>query len=65
MAAEMPAAVIQNGTLPGQKQVITTLAMLPMAVHQSGLGSPALIVVGDVVRLAQGEALNDAMKAAA
>jgi siroheme synthase len=34
-------------------------------VHQSGLGSPALIVVGDVVRLAQGEALKDAMQAAA
>lgn len=65
MATETPAAVIQHGTLPEQKQVITTLAMLPMAVHQSGLGSPALIVVGDVVRLAQGEALRDAMQAAA
>jgi uroporphyrin-III C-methyltransferase len=65
MANDMPAAVIQHGTLPEQKQVITTLAMLPMAVHQSGLGSPALIVVGDVVRLAQCEALKDAMKAAA
>jgi hypothetical protein len=36
-----------------------------MAAHQAGLGSPALIVVGDVVSLARSEALADALKYAA
>jgi uroporphyrin-III C-methyltransferase len=65
MASETPAAVIQQGTLPEQKQVITTLASLPMASRQAGMASPALIVVGDVVCLAQNEALTDALKYAA
>jgi len=65
MANEMPATIIQQGTLPEQKQVITTLASLPMASRQAGMASPALIVVGDVVCLAQSEALNDALKYAA
>ena len=65
MANEMPAAVIQQGTLPEQKQVITTLAALPMAARQAEMASPALIVVGDVVSLAQSAALTDALKYAA
>lgn len=51
--ADMPVAAIQNGTSETQKQVVTTLAMLPLAVQQEGLASPAIIVVGDVVRLAK------------
>ncbi|MEZ0237644.1 MAG: uroporphyrinogen-III C-methyltransferase [Methylophilaceae bacterium] len=65
MANEMPAAIIQQGTLPEQKQVITTLASLPMAAQQEKMASPALIVVGDVVSLARSEALTDALKYAA
>jgi uroporphyrin-III C-methyltransferase len=65
MANEMPAAIIQQGTLPEQKQVITTLASLPLAAKQAQMASPALIVVGDVVSLAQSEALTDALKYAA
>lgn len=65
MANEMPAAIIQQGTLPEQKQVITTLASLPMAAQQEKMASPALIVVGDVVSLARSEALTDALKHAA
>ena len=65
MANEMPAAIIQQGTLPKQKQVITTLASLPMAAQQEKMASPALIVVGDVVSLARSEALTDALKYAA
>ena len=65
MANEMPAAIIQQGTLPEQKQVITTLAALPMAARQAAMASPALIVIGDVVSLAQSKALTDALKYAA
>jgi uroporphyrin-III C-methyltransferase len=50
-----PAAVIQSGTLPTQRSVVTTLADLPSAISRHDIGSPAVIVVGDVVRLARKE----------
>jgi len=52
MAATMPVAVIQSATLPTQAQLLTTLAQLPQALHDSGLGSPSIIVIGEVVRCA-------------
>ena len=47
-----PVAVIQSATGAAQAQLITTLAALPQDLAQSGIGSPAIIVVGDVVRCA-------------
>jgi len=61
ISADMPVAAIQHGTLPQQRQVISTLGMLPMAIQQEGLTSPAIIVVGDVVRLAQSMNLQNAV----
>lgn len=52
MAAGMPVAVVQNGTLPTQKQVVSTLAQVTAAVAAAQLQSPALVVVGEVVRYA-------------
>ena len=52
LAAETPAAAIQNGTLDGQKSVVATLSTLPRAVSQAGLASPAIVVIGEVVNLA-------------
>ena len=46
-----PACLIENGTLPGQRQLVATLATL----SASGFEGPALIVVGDVVRFARAE----------
>lgn len=60
-AADTPVAAIQQGTLPQQQQVVSTLRMLPLAVQQQGLTSPAIIVVGDVVRLAQSMDLQQAV----
>ncbi|CAG0948806.1 uroporphyrin-III C-methyltransferase [Methylophilaceae bacterium] len=69
LAAGLPAstfaAAIQQGTLAGQRQVICPVAMLPMAVRQEGLASPAIIVVGDVVKLSSCSGLIDALAAAA
>ena len=45
-----PAAVVSRGTLPDQEVVTATLATLPNAATE--LGSPALVVVGDVVSVA-------------
>ncbi len=50
LAADTPAAVIQHASLPAQRQVGCTLGELPQAVERAGLGSPAIVVVGDVVR---------------
>jgi uroporphyrin-III C-methyltransferase len=47
-----PVAVIQSATGVAQAQLITTLAELPQALAQSTIGSPAIIVIGDVVRVA-------------
>lgn len=54
---QTPAAVIAQGTLPGQRQVIGSLADLEARVTAAGLLAPALIVVGDVVGLAWQEAI--------
>jgi uroporphyrinogen III methyltransferase/synthase len=50
-AAETPAAAIMNGTRPDQQVVEANLAALPAAVAAAGMGAPAAVVVGDVVRL--------------
>jgi len=63
--ADMPVAAIQQGTLPEQRQVTSQLHMLPMAIKQEGLASPAIIVVGEVVRLANGVNLAGALAVAA
>lgn len=46
LAAGLPpstfAAAIQHGTLAEQRQMICPIGMLPMAVKQEGLGSPAI-----------------------
>ena len=44
-----PACLIENGTLHGQKQRVATLDTL----SGEGFAGPALIVIGDVVRLAR------------
>ncbi|MDR3672754.1 MAG: uroporphyrinogen-III C-methyltransferase [Holophaga sp.] len=50
--ADLPAALIVNGTLPGQRTVTGTLATLPDRVEALEVQGPGLIVVGEVVRLA-------------
>ena len=51
MAAAMPVAVVQNGTLANQQSVVTSLGEVVEAVTQARIGSPAIIVVGGVARL--------------
>lgn len=50
-APDTPAAVIRWGTRPEQRTVTGTLADIAGRVAAADLGPPALIVVGDVVRL--------------
>lgn len=46
-----PVAVIQWGARPEQRVLISTLAEVADAVHREGLTNPAVIIVGEVVRL--------------
>lgn len=49
LAAHTPAAVIQQGTVQGQRLLIRPLADLADAVEAEGLSSPSIVVVGEVV----------------
>ena len=51
MDGDMPAAVIERGTLPRQRKVVSTLAELPKAAEDAKIVSPAIIVVGRVCGL--------------
>jgi uroporphyrinogen III methyltransferase/synthase len=51
-APETPAACVMNGTTGAQRSVIATLGTLAARVREAGLGAPAAVVVGEVVRLA-------------
>ena len=51
MAAEMPVAVIEQGTTIRQRQVTGTLTNIVERVAEVGLHSPAIIVLGRVVDL--------------
>jgi uroporphyrin-III C-methyltransferase len=52
LSAKTPACVIENGTLKTQRQVVSTLGRLHKAALASRLSSPAIVVIGDVVRFA-------------
>ncbi|MGV3497730.1 MAG: uroporphyrinogen-III C-methyltransferase [Hydrogenophaga sp.] len=50
LPAHTPLAVIQHATLPEQRHTVSTLGDLRACIEREGLGSPAVIVVGDVLR---------------
>ncbi len=51
LAADTPAAVIERATMPDQRTLVGTLVSLPALAKQSGVRTPALIVIGSVVAL--------------
>ncbi len=65
LPADTPAAVIQNASMPSQRHIDTTLGRLPHDISLSGLASPSVIVVGDVISgLAQASAHPQARRTA-
>ena len=50
LPSHTPVAVVQNASLPTQRQVLTMLGQLVSTVHTQQLQSPSIIVVGDVVQ---------------
>jgi uroporphyrin-III C-methyltransferase len=59
MSASMPVAVVQNGTLPTQKSVVSQLDQIAADVAREGLASPALVVVGEVVKFARSKVFQE------
>ncbi len=52
-APETPVAIVEKGTRPDQRVVVGELAELDKLVKTHQIGSPALIIIGDVVSLYQ------------
>ena len=50
---ELPVAVIQNGTLPSQKQVVGTVNTISQQVKEEDLSYPGIIIAGEVVKYAE------------
>lgn len=51
LSPDMPAAVIESGTLTRQRVVVAELRDVGRAVAQAALAGPAILVVGETVRL--------------
>jgi len=47
--ADTPTAVVENVSLPQERRLLTRLDRLSQDMAQAGLGSPAVIVIGDVL----------------
>ena len=49
LPAATPVAVVHRVSLPGERQVVTTLGELAATIEREALASPSVIVVGDVI----------------
>lgn len=52
--ADTPAAVLVEGSLPGERRLLSTLGEVAADVRREGLRPPAVVVVGDVVETGGG-----------
>jgi uroporphyrin-III C-methyltransferase len=50
LPAYTPVAIIENASLPHQRQALTQLGRLTLTLKETGMQSPSVLVVGDVVQ---------------
>jgi len=50
LSSDWPLLLVENGSRPEQRQLLTTLADAATAAQSMALQSPCLILVGEVVR---------------
>ena len=50
LSPDTPLAVVQHASLPQQRHAVTRLGALQSTLQREGLGSPSIIIVGDVLR---------------
>lgn len=53
MEKDTPAAVLEKGTLAGQRRIVSTVSGLAEKASEAGIGMPAIIIVGKVCALAE------------
>ncbi len=63
LPADTPVAIVQHATLPQQRHAVATLDRLAQALNDHALGSPAIIVVGDVLQGLQAASTTAAARA--
>lgn len=51
MAADMPAALVQQGTTEHQKVWVSTIADLPAVAEREHPVAPTMVIIGEVVKL--------------
>jgi uroporphyrin-III C-methyltransferase / precorrin-2 dehydrogenase / sirohydrochlorin ferrochelatase len=50
---DTPVAVVQEGTMPGERTLFSTLREVAGEAAEQGLRPPAVVVIGDVVDVAR------------
>jgi uroporphyrin-III C-methyltransferase len=53
LGPDTPAALVQHASTAQERQLVTTLGILAKGAAQAGIGSPAILIVGDVLKGAQ------------
>jgi uroporphyrin-III C-methyltransferase len=61
LPASTPVAIIQHASLPQQRHAVTSLGQLTATLASEQLGSPSVIVVGDVVRGVAAASVHEAI----
>ena len=53
LGGDTPAALVQHASTVQERRLVTTLGRLAADAAQAGIGSPAILIVGDVLEGAQ------------
>jgi uroporphyrin-III C-methyltransferase len=65
LGADTPAALVQSASTADERRLVSTLAGLVSAAQAAGIGSPAVLIVGNVLTPLQASAtVDDAVRAA-